>query len=56
MIVDVSYVTALLESADIEVTIDNIEALAGMLSLEVFPPDQCILDLKRFIEKGGVFI
>jgi hypothetical protein len=55
MIVDIAYVVALLRSAEIEPTAGNIEALAGMLSLEVFSPDQCLLDLKKFIEVDGVY-
>jgi len=55
MIIDIDYVIGLLESADIEITVGNLDALAGMLSLEVFTPEQCLMDLKRFIEVDGVY-
>ena len=56
MVVSVEELITMLEGAQIEPTTENISALQGMLSLEVFPPDQCLLDLKSYNELGATWI
>jgi hypothetical protein len=56
MIIDTDLVITYLKDANLEPTSNNINALAGMLSLEVFPPDQCIADLKAYIECGATWV
>ena len=56
MLQDVDYVIGLLKEAGIPPTTNHIETLTGLLSLGVFPPDQCIADLQAYIDTGAVWL
>lgn len=56
MLISVEELIAMLEGAKIEPTANNIEALQGMLSLGVFSPDECLMDLKAYNEVGATWL
>ena len=51
---DVDELIKHLNRAEIEPTAFNISALKGMLDLGVFDLEDCLLDLKNFIEGGAI--
>jgi hypothetical protein len=56
MVISVKELTDLLEDAQIEPTSNNIKALSGMLSVGVFSPEECLNDLRAYIEVGAVWV
>jgi len=52
-LVDVDELVRLLRGAEIEPTAFTISALKGMLDVGVYDVDECLIDLKKYIEGGA---